>query len=66
MLKKIYHFAVQSEMGSEATSKESEVEYEICTILSRTSTIDLSIKDKILEEAKYRGYDIDKFIWVEQ
>jgi lipocalin len=53
-------------MYSEATSKESEVEYEICTILSRTSTIDISIKDKILEEAKYRGYDIDKFIWVEQ
>ena len=47
-------------------SKESEVEYEICTILSRTSTIDLSIKDKIFEEEKYRGYDIDKFIWVEQ
>ena len=53
-------------MGSGTTSKESAVEYEIYTILSRTSTIDLSIKDKILEEAKYRGYDIDKFIWVEQ
>ena len=62
----MYHFAVHPEMGSGTTSKESEVEYEICTILSRTSTIDLSIKDKILEEAKYRGYDIDKFIWVDQ
>ena len=53
-------------MGSGATSQESEVEYEICTILSRTSTIDLSIKNSILAEARRRGYDTDKLIWVEQ
>ena len=35
-------------------------------ILSRTSTIDLSIKNSILAEARRRGYDTDKFIWVEQ
>ena len=35
-------------------------------ILARTSTIDESIKNTILSEAKRRGYDIDKLIWVEQ
>ena len=35
-------------------------------ILSRMSTIDLSIKNSILAEARRRGYDTDKFIWVEQ
>ena len=35
-------------------------------ILSRTSTIDLSIKNSILSEARRRGYDTDKLIWVEQ
>ena len=35
-------------------------------ILSRTSTIDLSIKNSILAEARRRGYDTDKLIWVEQ
>ena len=35
-------------------------------ILSRTPTIDLSIKNSILAEARRRGYDTDKLIWVEQ
>ena len=35
-------------------------------ILSRTSTIDLSIKNSILSEARRRGYDTDNLIWVEQ
>ena len=35
-------------------------------ILSRTSMIDLSIKNSILSEARRRGYDTDKLIWVEQ
>ena len=39
---------------------------EYLCILARTSTIDESIKNTILSEAKRRGYDIDKLIWVEQ
>jgi lipocalin len=35
-------------------------------ILSRTSTIDVSVKNAILAEARKRGYDTDKLIWVEQ
>ena len=35
-------------------------------ILARTPTIDAAIKNAILSEAKRRGYDIDKLIWVEQ
>ena len=35
-------------------------------ILSRKSTIDLSIKNSIFSEARRRGYDTDKLIWVEQ
>jgi lipocalin len=35
-------------------------------ILSRTSTIDVSVKNAILAEARQRGYDTDKLIWVEQ
>ena len=35
-------------------------------ILSRTPAIDASIKDVILAEAKHRGYDTRKLIWVEQ
>lgn len=35
-------------------------------ILSRTSTIDFSIKNSILLEARRRGYDTDNLIWVEQ
>jgi lipocalin len=35
-------------------------------ILARTPTINASIKNTILTEAKRRGYDIDKLIWVEQ
>jgi lipocalin len=35
-------------------------------ILSRKSTIDLSIKNSILSEARRRGYDTDNLIWVEQ
>ena len=35
-------------------------------ILARTPAIDVLIKNTILSEAKRRGYDIDKLIWVEQ
>jgi lipocalin len=35
-------------------------------ILARTPSIDALIKNIILSEAKRRGYDIDKLIWVEQ
>ena len=35
-------------------------------ILSRTSTIDVLVKNAILAEARQRGYDTDKLIWVEQ
>lgn len=35
-------------------------------ILSRTPQISEEIKDKILTEAKRRGYDTDKLIWVRQ
>ena len=35
-------------------------------ILARTPAIVVLIKNTILSEAKRRGYDIDKLIWVEQ
>jgi lipocalin len=35
-------------------------------ILSRTPTIDSSIKNIILTEARSRGYDTEKLTWVEQ
>jgi apolipoprotein D and lipocalin family protein len=35
-------------------------------ILSRTPTIDSSVKNTILFEAIRRGYEVDKLIWVEQ
>lgn len=35
-------------------------------ILSRTTTVNPTVKRLILTEAKRRGYDADKLIWVEQ
>ncbi len=35
-------------------------------ILSRTPEIDQNVRNAILTEAKRRGYDTDKLIWVEQ
>ena len=35
-------------------------------ILSRTPAIDHNVRNAILTEAKRRGYDTDKLIWVEQ
>jgi apolipoprotein D and lipocalin family protein len=35
-------------------------------ILSRTPTIDLSVRKTILDEAVRRGYDVRKLLWVEQ
>lgn len=35
-------------------------------ILSRTPQISDAVKDRIISEARKRGYDTDKLIWVEQ
>jgi lipocalin len=35
-------------------------------ILSRTTAVNPTVKRLILTEAKHRGYDADKLIWVEQ
>lgn len=35
-------------------------------ILSRTTAVNPTVKRLILTEAKRRGYDADKLIWVEQ
>ncbi|MBO7206085.1 MAG: lipocalin family protein [Kiritimatiellae bacterium] len=35
-------------------------------ILSRALVIDRNVRNVILAEAKRRGYDTDKLIWVEQ
>lgn len=35
-------------------------------ILSRTPQLQKDASDKILQEARRRGYDVEKLIWVEQ
>jgi apolipoprotein D and lipocalin family protein len=35
-------------------------------ILSRSKTVDGDVKKTILAEAELRGYDISRFVWVEQ